>query len=142
VTTLAEVRAALGSALESVEGLAVHETLGGPFNVPCALIELAEIPVRRDTFSRTGTISLPMLVTVLVGRSVDQIAQSHLDEYTDWAGDLSISAALELDQTLGGAAETVQVVSDRPVGRVELDGAPVFGREFSVTVTAQRERPA
>lgn len=137
-TTLADLRTALGSALESIEGLAVHEKLGGPYNPPCAVLQFPGTESYRLTMGRTGDIQLPFTVTVWVGRSDDYIAQTHLDEYADWVGDHSIPAALERDQTLGGVTQDVLVESFRLITPT-AEGLDVLGIEFTGFVIAQRE---
>lgn len=139
-TSIADLITGAADALRGIPDLAIHETLGGPFNVPCAIVELADIESYRETFSRTGNIALPVEVTVLVGSSSTDIAVSRLNEYRDWAGDWSVAAALEADQTLGGVSESVLVDGSQRATRTDLDGAPVFGATFFVTIRAQRER--
>jgi hypothetical protein len=139
VTTLAELRAALGTALSDIEGLAVHETLGGPYNPPCAVIQFPGTESYRDTMGRTGTIQLPFTVTVWVGRADDRIAQTNLDEYVDWVGDLSVPAALERDQTLAGVAQSVLIERFELIAPT-VEGGDALGIVFGGFVMAQRER--
>jgi hypothetical protein len=139
-TSLADLRGGLGAALESIEGLAVHEKLGGPYNPPCAVVLLREIPSYRESFGRGGIMALPFSVLVFVGRPDDFIAQSNLDEYTDAVGDLSVPAALERDQSLSGVADSVYVENFRLLTAPEVEGYGAFGGEFVVTVRAERER--
>jgi hypothetical protein len=139
-TTLRELRGGLGAALESIEGLAVHETIGGTYNPPFAVVLLREIASYRETFGRTGNISIQFNVLVFVARADDQLAQTNLDEYVDWVGDLSVPQHLEADKTMGGVAEHVYVDSFRLLGAEEVAGYGYLGGEFLVTVRADRER--
>jgi hypothetical protein len=139
-TSLAELRQGLGAALESIEGLAVHETIGGTYNPPFAVVLVREIPSYRETFGRSGNIALPFTVMCFVARVDDQVAQTNLDEYVDWVGDLSVPQHLESDQTLGGVSESVYVDSFRLLGAEEVASYGYLGGEFTVTVRADRER--
>jgi hypothetical protein len=139
-TSLAELRAGLGTALASVEGLAVHETIGGVYTPPFAVVLIREIPSYRETFGRTGNIALPFSVMLFVARADDQVAQTNLDEFVDWVGEVSVPQALEADGTLGGVAESTYVDSFRLLGAEEVASYGYLGGEFTVTVRANRER--
>lgn len=139
MTSLAQVRAALGTALTSIPDLEVHDTIGGSYNVPFAVIRVDDLDEPRETFSRSGTIALPMQVFVFVARPDDELAQIALDEYLDWAGDMSIVDALESDPTLGGVVDSVWWNSFRNLGAEEVAGLGYFGGVWGFTVRLTKE---
>jgi hypothetical protein len=134
-----EISAGLGAALDSIDDLNVHDTLGGPYNLPCVIVDVPTIETYEVTFGRTGETTVPFDVTVFVSRADDQIAIAELLSYVDAVGDKSVRAALMADPDLGGQVEHTYL---RSYNRIvtDLDGSPAFGGSFTVDVTFKRER--
>lgn len=139
VTTLEDISAALGTALRSIEDLDVHDTIGPPYNLPAAIVDLPAIDEYMETMGRGGDTAAPFHVTVLVARQIDDIASTELLAYVDAAGDRSIRQALMTDPTLGGIADAVYVRSYTRT-TTDIDGTPVFAGDFTTEVHYRRER--
>lgn len=140
INSLAMVREAIATELSAIGGLEVHETIGGSYNVPFAVVLVREITEPRETFSRTGTIALPITVLLFVSRAGDDTAQISLDEYLDWAGESSVGAALEANHDgLNGLADSVQWTGFRLLGADEVAGYGYLGGEWTFVVRLQRE---
>jgi hypothetical protein len=138
-TSLEDVSAALGTALGSIDDLNVYPTIGAPYSLPAAIVDLPEIPEYMESMGRGGTTMAPFHVFVYVARAVDDIACSELLAYVDGAGDRSIRQALMDDINLKSVVDAVYIRSYfRSTG--DLDGTPTFIGDFLVEVHYQRER--
>lgn len=137
-SSLEAISAGLGTALAKIDDLEVHDLLGGTYNLPCVIVDVPLIEEYMISMGRTGDITVPFDVTVIVGRVSDTVAISDILAYVDPAGDRSVRQALMADQTLGGLVESIYMRSyTRSI--VDLGGTPALGASFSVEVTFKRE---
>lgn len=124
--TMAGIRSGLSTRLSGV-GVTVYDTWPSVPTIPAALIGLAsENPVDYDD-SYDEAATLRLVVTVLVQKVVDQVAQTSADTFINPTGATSIRAALNATRSAG--------VWDYVVVR----GAARYGQyEFGATETALR----
>lgn len=107
------VRANLKTALQTVSGLRVLDTIPDSANIPTqgALAVVGMLDLNFDFTLNRGFDSASCSVLVIVGRMSETAAQNRLDSYLQSSGSSSIKAAIEADKTLGGAVQTLRVTS-------------------------------
>ena len=107
------VRTNLKTALQSISGLRVLDTLPDSANIPTqgALAVVGMLDMNYDFTLNRGFDSATVSVMVIVGRMSESAAQTRLDGYLQSTGATSIKTAIEADPTLGGAVQTLRVTS-------------------------------
>lgn len=132
--TLTEVRNALKTVLETIDGLQVHSFPRGVITPPAAVIMPADGEFLTYRVSMDTTHDLELSVTVFTPWGEDQSATEALDAYIADSGAYSVYAAVEADQTLGGIVDGCQVVSAGNHGRVTYNGIDLFACEFGLEI--------
>lgn len=137
MTTFSEIREALGSALGSIDGLAVSSSARPTVSdLPAALVFAGSPVVAYDATFANGSHDWTAEVLVLVSRGTDDVqAQDAIDAFTAPAGASSIKAAIEADMTLGAVVHIARVAS-ADIGTVSVGGVEYFAATFTVEVTA------
>jgi hypothetical protein len=125
MATIGDIRDGLRTRLSTIYGLRVYTRWPDNPALPAALVRRSEGPTR-TTFDRRAVVTMEITVAVVIADLVR--AQDALEEYTDLTGANSIMAALEADETLGGAAEMLLIGSwdgdsDQPLAGVSYLGA-------------------
>jgi hypothetical protein len=140
MTSIKAIRAGLATRLETIAGLRVEEKLTATINPPAAIIYPA--PGNFVTYDQSvdGVDDVTMIITLLVSRVVDRLAQDKLDDYIADAGQSSIKAAIDGDPTLGGAAHDASLTTAGNYGPIPFGEGdktiPYFGCDFTVVVGA------
>ena len=129
-----DIQDGLAMALGAIPGLRVADHLPEQLNPPIAVIQIQSVTYHRAM--RGGLSTWEYVVSLVAGRLGDRSAQRTLDAWMSWDGPYSVRAALEADQTLGGAATTVKVNDMLAVRPVSLGDAAYLSCEFNVTVNA------
>lgn len=122
----------MATRLATISGLRVASELPDNPNPPIAIVNLRNI--NYDQAFGKGLAVYTFVVTVIVGRAAERIAQQKLNDYLDNTGNQSIKTAIESDKTLGGAAFDTRVVSLDNIGNVQLSDATYLAAEFTVNV--------
>lgn len=99
---------ALAAAVAEIDELNVYDYAAGSVAVPAAIIPLP-IEVTYDRAKAGGFHYADARVHVLVGNVSDRDARDRLGAYLSTEGDSSIKAAIELEPTLDGTVDDVQV---------------------------------
>jgi len=131
--SLANIRTGLKNNLATISGLNAHEKAPASIVVPTAFLIPGSIEFD-ETMSR-GVDLYTLTVRLLVQRATDQIAQENLDPYLAGSGASSIKAAIESDQTLGGAADWTRVTRVSRYGDIDHAGLGYLGADFTVEVS-------
>lgn len=84
-----------------------------------------------------GCDRLDLTVRLIVSRADDLAGQALLDPYLNGSGAASVKRAVELDETLGGLVDTLQVVEARNYGGFEIAGVAFYGVDFAVSIWAR-----
>lgn len=84
---------ALRNALKQIQGLRVYEYIPDTINVPMAMVNLEEATYHRAFGG--GDVNYRFMVTVIVGRVSERVAQSRLDDFLSYSGPQSIRQAIE-----------------------------------------------
>lgn len=132
-TTTSEVRDGLKAAIERIADLPAERTWPGQVNPPVALIRVIGIDYA-ESFDSMSVFHCE--VTVVVRFADLESGHDDLDEYVDPHGERSIAANVELDQTLGGRAEIVNVLRMHDFGDLKIADAVYLGAIFDVDVYA------
>lgn len=105
--TVASIRAGLVTRLETITGLnAYGHSPDGPPNLPAIYVRRVAGPKRTML---SGCWSTSWRLTLIVQRLSGEQGEDLIEPYTDVSGTSSIVAALEGDETLGGAAEYLMI---------------------------------
>jgi len=132
-STLTQIMLGIETRLKTISGLRTFPYIPDAVNPPVAVVGVPPIPNYHGTFAH-GAFTLDIPVTVLVSKSVDRIDQPAMAAYADISGANSIHAAIEGDQTLGGAVQNAIVSDFRPLGNDEVGAIGYYGGVFTVKV--------
>ena len=132
--TIDAIRTGLANNLATIAGLRVAAEIPDNPSPPIGIVALRT--VEYDQAFRRGLAVYTFVVTVVVGRAAERIAQRRLNDYCDNSGTSSIKQALESDKTLGGSAFDVRVVSMDNIGSLQLSDATYLAAEFTVIAYA------
>lgn len=113
------IRAGLGDALTTVTGLRVHTFPVDAITPPAAVV--AHPDIEFDSTYQRGIDRVVIPVHVVVGKVSERAANALLDTYISGDG---IKAAIEDDQTLGGACGDVRVA------RCETSVMTIAGQDY------------
>ena len=129
---LADIRAALATALGSVQGLRSSSTVPDNPRPPIAVVVPNRIDY--DLNANRGADRFHFSVTVIVGRADDRTAQNRLDGFI--VGPNSVKKAIEADRTLGGKVDTCRVTEMRNYSSISVGEVVYLAAEFAVEVIA------
>jgi len=125
---------AIGTRLSTVAGLRVADYAAQSVNPPQAIVSLPTEPVEYDAAMGRGADRVVIPITVLVGAVSDRASRDAIAAYVSGTGALSVKAAVEgTDATMGGAAQTVRVMTAR-VDIVTIGAVDYLGATFDVEV--------
>lgn len=129
------VRANLKTALQTISGLRVLDSLPDSANIPTqgALAVVGMVDMTYDFTINRGFDSATCSVLVLVGRMSESAAQTRLDGYLQSSGSSSIKAAIEADKTLSGAVQTLRV-TQAVSGTITVANIDYLSYRYEVTL--------
>lgn len=123
---------AIGVRLGTIAGLRVADYPAQSVNPPQAIVSLPTEPVEYDAVMGRGADRAVVPITVLVGAVSDRASRDAIASYVSGIGALSVKAAVEgTDATLGGAAQTVRVMTGR-IDIVTIGGVDYLGATLEV----------
>lgn len=126
---------AIGSRLQTINGLRVYDYAADATAVPAAIVALPQ-RVDYDSTAGGGVDQVVIPVMVLVGRVATRAARRQLADYVSSVGAGSIKAAIEGGGgNLGGSAQTVRV-TNQDNDTVIVDGIEYLGASFECEVYA------
>jgi len=110
------VRTNLKTALQAITGLRVMDYVPDSTNVPTnnAYAVVGQLSMNYDYTLNRGFDFATCNIIVMVGRMSEKDGQARLDGLLSSSGSTSIKRAIEADVTLGGALQTLRVVSASP----------------------------
>ncbi len=129
------VRANLKTALSTISGLRVLDTIPDSANIPTqgALVVIGQLDMTFDFTLNRGFDSANVSVLVIVGRMSETAAQNRLDAFLASSGTSSIKAAIEADKTLGGAVQTLRV-TQATSGTITVANIDYLSYRYEVTL--------
>ena len=118
--------------LEAISGLRVLDHVPGSWNdFPLAVIRLERRSVSQ--FGLAGSsFEGEFVVSVIASRSTGAGAYANLDPFIDPLGASSIQAAIDGDNTLGGAVDDARLVEVTRMGDRKIGSAMHVGADFRV----------
>ncbi len=127
------VRTNLKTALTAISGLRVFDYVPDSTNIPTnnAFAIVGQLSMNYDYTLNRGFDSASCQIIVVVGRMSEKDGQSRLDGLLASSGSTSIKAAVEADKTLGGAVQTLRVVSASP-GTITSANIDYLSYQYSV----------
>lgn len=137
MSTIADIRNGLVTALQSVPGLSTYSAEPGSITPPAAVVVTPTIEYHRS-FNADGALrQYDFRIIVMVAQGLLDEAAHTLDTFADPTATTSIRAALEVDPTLGGVCESLIVTAFRPLNAEEVASLQYWGGSFDVTVYAR-----
>ena len=127
------VRANLKTALSTITGMRVFDYVPDSTNIPTnnAFAIVGQLSMNYDYTLNRGFDSATCQIIVIVGRMSEKDGQTRLDGLLASSGSTSIKAAVEADKTLGGAVQTLRVVSASP-GTITSANIDYLSYQYSV----------
>jgi len=127
------VRTNLKTALQAITGMRVFDYVPDSTNVPTnnAFAIVGQLNMNYDYTLNRGFDSATCNIIVIVGRMSEKDGQARFDGLLASSGSTSIKAAVEADKTLGGAVQTLRVVSASP-GTITSANIDYLSYQYSV----------
>ena len=131
--TPSTVRTNLKTALSTITGMRVFDYVPDSTNIPTnnAFAIVGQLSMNYDFTLHRGFDSASCQIIVVVGRMSERNGQERLDGLLASSGSTSIKAAVEVDKTLGGAVQTLRVVSASP-GTITSANIDYLSYQYSV----------
>lgn len=132
--TVSEIKAALGSAIATIDGVRAYDRQPDQINPPFAFPQLERIEYH-GAF-QAGLVTQTYLVSVVVGRAAERSSERLLDQFLSF-GEGGIRFAIESDPSLDGFARTSVVEEATAIRTLEgNDGTLYLSADFRVIVYA------
>lgn len=125
---LADVRAGITAALQTIPRFRVYDTFPGQLSPPAAVLALGP-GTYEDDFD--GAIRVTWTAVVLLSRADDTKAQQQLDKYLS-SGYGTIIDAVNEDQTLFGTVDSCRVVGWNEPATFTIAGIDYIGAEVNI----------
>lgn len=125
------VRDGLVTRLQTIAGLRCYDTLPDAVTPPCAVI--GNLDLTFDIDNARGLDQANLDILVIVQRMSERAGQNKLDAFLAGTGAGSIKTAIEGDRTLGGAVQTLRVLSASP-GEYESAGTLFLAYRYRLTI--------
>jgi hypothetical protein len=134
--SLAAIRQGIADNLATIKGVQISPYVLANPTPPHLWVRLAaDEGILYHRAMGNGVSEWNLVVSAYVGGSSDIGAQKMLDSLLETTGDRSVFAAIERDQTLGGAAQATTVTSTSGYREyARADGSTVIGADWNVTV--------
>lgn len=132
MASVSEIRAALATAMGTIEGLRTSAFVPDAPRPPIAVVMPDRIEY--DLNARRGADRFLFTITILASRADDRSAQQNLDQYL--VGPKSIKDAIETDRTLGGKANTCRVTQLQNYAAIPVGEVTYLSAQFIVEVIA------
>lgn len=132
--SVTSIRQGLDTRLAVIPDLRHSAFAPGQINEPHAFVIPAEPAITFDETMGRGADLLHFNIVLLVSKAMDRNAQELLDPYLSGSGPMSVKAAVEGDQTLGGVADWTVVTGVPFYGPLDYNGVTYLGARFGVEV--------
>jgi hypothetical protein len=125
------VRDGLKTRLQTIAGLRVFDLVPDVVTPPSAIV--GQLDFTFDLNNARGLDQANCDIFVIVQRLSERAGQDKLDSYLSGSGIYSIKEAIEGDKTLGGAVNTLRVISAEG-GTYESAGAQFLSYRYRLTI--------
>lgn len=130
--TPSQIVTGLKNRLATISGLRAFSYQPSQINPPIGYPVINTINYHRAM--RGGLVEYDCSIYVVVGRYTDDRAFNDLDDYMAFSGAKSIRAAIEADETLGGVAQSLTVVSGASIINLVQGDADFLQVAMQVTI--------
>lgn len=137
MATIADLMLGIEGRLQTIDGLRTSEYVADAINPPHAIVGVPPVDYMTGLAVPGTRLTLDFTVTVLVSANLDRVGQLKLAEYAAGTGPSSVVAAVEADKSLGGVAESCQVLSFEPLGLEQVGAIGYYGGEFVLRTIAR-----
>jgi hypothetical protein len=134
VASVAAIADGLKVRLATISGVRAYSYQPEQLNPPFAYPILNGVSYHQTMGMGSAVTQFDWSVYVVVGRWVDRVAMTNLDDFLSPTGAKSIRAALEADRTLGGACSDLVVSTSANISALEQDDAEYLQVSFSLTI--------
>jgi hypothetical protein len=134
VASVAAIAEGLKVRLATISGVRAYSYQPEQLNPPFAYPILNGVSYHQTMGMGSAVTQFDWSVYVVVGRWVDRVAMTNLDDFLSPTGAKSIRAALEADRTLGGACSDLVVSTSANISALEQDDAEYLQVSFSLTI--------
>lgn len=134
MSTISGLREGLADRLATINGLRTLDYVPDQINPPVAVVIPSSISY--DTVFVRAADEYRFDVVVIVARADERSAQVALDAYCASSGSGSVKAAIEDDDTLGGAAQTTRVTDLTSYQVLAVGETQYLAATFSVSIIA------
>jgi hypothetical protein len=132
---ISSLRDGLAARLATISGLRVYAYPPDTPNLPSAVVRL--VRVSYDSTLSRGSDEFQFLITMVVGRADDRVAQTSIETYLAGTGAVSVKTVIEADPTLGGVALNTRVQEASNIATEDRgDGIGLLTVDFTVLVIA------
>lgn len=125
---LADVRAGLTSALQTVPKMRVYDTFPGQITPPAGVLALGPGSYDEDF---DGAVIVNWTAIVLLSRADDPKAQRQLDKYLS-TGYGTLVDAIAADPTLAGTVDSCRILGWADPGTFTIAGIDYIGAEVNI----------
>lgn len=133
--TLTQVRTALATQLSAnITGLRAVANRTAQVVPPMAVIVPGAGTFMRYKTTLSGSADLTLRIVLLVAAADSSLGQDVMDPYVATTGSQSVLAAVQADDTLGGAVEYAEVMDAGAYGLLSWNGVDYWGCTFTVVV--------
>ncbi len=134
MASVAAIAEGLKVRLATISGVRAYSYQPEQLNPPFAYPILNGVSYHQTMGMGSAVTQFDWSVYVVVGRWVDRVAMTNLDDFLSPTGAKSIRAALEADRTLGGACSDLVVSTSANISALEQDDAEYLQVSFSLTI--------
>ena len=134
MASVATIADGLKVRLATISGVRAYSYQPEQLNPPFAYPILNGVSYHQTMGMGSAVTQFDWSVYVVVGRWVDRVAMTNLDDFLSPTGAKSIRAALEADRTLGGACSDLVVSTSANISALEQDDAEYLQVSFSLTI--------
>ncbi len=134
MASVAAIADGLKVRLATISGVRAYSYQPEQLNPPFAYPILNGVSYHQTMGMGSAVTQFDWSVYVVVGRWVDRVAMTNLDDFLSPTGAKSIRAALEADRTLGGACSDLVVSTSANISALEQDDAEYLQVSFSLTI--------
>lgn len=132
--SISGIRTGLATNLATIAGLRTSDYVPDDPKPPIAVVMPPTI--KFDLAMGRGLDEYEFIVTVIVGRQSERVAQRLLDSFCAPTGSGSIKTAIESDRFLAGNCQDLRVTEMRRITSLSIDQITYLAAEFTVKVHA------
>jgi hypothetical protein len=132
--TFTQIRQALAATLNTIPGLRATANRNAQVNPPAAVIMPAAGSFIRYSVTTDGAADITLRAILLVAEADSASGQDNIDPYLASTGPSSVWAALQANQTLGGAVSYAELTEATGYGTINFAGIDYLGCHLIISI--------